>query len=96
PYEVQSSRSWCSFHMEQPKDWLDVLLPLIFSVLGLLALLLSIVCNTLASCALLLGRQRHKHGCRGTSYHLEMICQLLAIMLVSCVCWGPSLVTTSP
>ncbi|XP_054908725.1 prostaglandin F2-alpha receptor [Poeciliopsis prolifica] len=92
PYEVQRSRSWCFFHMEQPRDWLDVLLPLIFSVLGLLALLISIVCNTLASCALLHGRLRHKHGCRGTSYHLEMICQLLAIMLVSCVCWGPLLV----
>ncbi|KAM4574964.1 prostaglandin F2-alpha receptor [Fundulus diaphanus] len=92
PYEVQSSRSWCFFHMEQPRDWLDVLLPLIFSVLGLLALLLSIVCNTLASCALLQGTLRHKHGRRGTSYHLEMICQLLGIMLVSCVCWGPLLV----
>uniref|UniRef100_A0A8C6M9W9 Prostaglandin F2-alpha receptor n=1 Tax=Nothobranchius furzeri TaxID=105023 RepID=A0A8C6M9W9_NOTFU len=96
PYEVQSSRSWCFFHMEQPKDWLDVLLPLIFSVLGLLALLLSIVCNTLASCALLVGRLRNKQRCRGTSYHIEMICQLLAIMLVSCVCWGPLLVRNPP
>ncbi|XP_013858208.1 prostaglandin F2-alpha receptor [Austrofundulus limnaeus] len=92
PYEVHSSRSWCFFHMEQPKDWLDVLLPLVFSVLGLMALLLSIVCNTLASGALLLGRLRSKQRCRGTSYHVEMICQLLAIMLVSCVCWGPLLV----
>ncbi|XP_037530676.1 prostaglandin F2-alpha receptor [Nematolebias whitei] len=92
PYEVQSSRSWCFFNMDQPKDWLDVLLPLIFSVLGLVALLLSIMCNTLTSCALLLGRLRSKQRCRGTSYHVEMICQLLAIMLVSCVCWGPLLI----
>lgn len=92
PYKVQSSRSWCFFHMEEPKDWLDVLLPLLFSMLGLLALLLSIVCNTLTSCALLQSRLRRKHHCRGTSYHIEMICQLLAIMLVSCVCWGPLLV----
>ncbi|KAL7397748.1 hypothetical protein ABVT39_027282 [Epinephelus coioides] len=92
PYRVQSSRSWCFFHMEEPKDWLDVLLPLLFSMLGLLALLLSIVCNTLTSCALLQARLRRKHHCRGTSYHIEMICQLLAIMLVSCVCWGPLLI----
>ncbi|XP_051232705.1 prostaglandin F2-alpha receptor isoform X2 [Dicentrarchus labrax] len=91
PYKVQRSRSWCFFHMEEPKDWLDVLLPLLFSMLGLLALLLSIVCNTLTSCALLQARLRRKHHCRGTSYHIEMICQLLAIMLVSCVCWGPLL-----
>jgi len=95
PYEVQSSRSWCFFHVEQPKDWLDVMLPMLFSVMGLLALLLSIVCNAVASCALMQGRLRHKQSCRGTSYHIEMICQLLAIMLVSCVCWGPLLVRTS-
>ncbi|XP_034738494.1 prostaglandin F2-alpha receptor [Etheostoma cragini] len=92
PYKVQSSRSWCFFHMEEPRDWLDVLLPLLFSMLGLLALLLSIVCNALTSCALLQDRLRRKHHCRSTSYHLEMICQLLAIMLVSCVCWGPLLI----
>lgn len=92
PYKVQSSRSWCFFRMEEPKDWLDVLLPLLFSMLGLLALLLSIVCNTLTSCALLQTRLRRKHHCRGTSYHIEMICQLLVIMTVSCVCWGPLLV----
>lgn len=96
PYEVQSSRSWCFFHMEEPKDWLDMLLPLLFSLLGLLALLLSIVCNTLTSCTLLQARLRHKQYCRGTSYHIEMICQLLAIMLVSCVCWSPLLVRMSP
>lgn len=92
PYRVQTSRSWCFFHMEKPRDWLDVLLPLLFSMLGLLALLLSFVCNTLTSCALLQARLRRKHHCRGTSYHLEMICQLLIIMMVSCVCWGPLLV----
>ncbi|XP_056269917.1 prostaglandin F2-alpha receptor [Pseudoliparis swirei] len=92
PYEVQSSRSWCFFHMEGPKDWLDVLLPLLFSMLGLMALLLSIVCNAMTSCALLRSRLRRKHHCRGTSYHIEMICQLLGIMLVSCVCWGPLLI----
>ncbi|XP_068615328.1 prostaglandin F2-alpha receptor-like [Brachionichthys hirsutus] len=92
PYEVQSSRSWCFFHMEEPKDWLDVLLPLLFSLLGLLALALSIVCNTLTSCALLQARLCRRRHCRGTPHHVEMICQLLVIMLVACVCWGPLLI----
>ncbi|KAM9385830.1 prostaglandin F2-alpha receptor [Pholidichthys leucotaenia] len=92
PYKVQSSKSWCFFPMDEPKDWLDVLLPLLFSMLGLFALLLSIVCNTLTSCVLLQAILHRKHRCRGTPYHIEMICQLLAIMLVSCVCWGPLLI----
>ncbi|XP_070816309.1 prostaglandin F2-alpha receptor [Chaetodon trifascialis] len=92
PYEVQSSRSWCFYHIEEPKDWLDMLLPLLFSMLGLLALLLSIVCNTLTSCTLLQARLRHKQHCTGTSHHIEMICQLLAIMFVSCMCWSPLLI----
>lgn len=96
PYKVQSSRSWCFFHMEEPKDWLDVLPPLLFSLLGLLALLLSIVCNTLTSCTLMQARLRHKHRRRSKSHHIEMICQLLVIMVVSCVCWGPLLVRHRP
>lgn len=95
PYEVQHSRSWCFFHMQEPKDWLDVLPPLLFSLLGLMALLVSIVCNTLTSCALLQARLCRRRHRRGTSYHIEMICQLLVIMLVSCVCWGPLLVRSS-
>ncbi|KAK0155949.1 Prostaglandin F2-alpha receptor [Merluccius polli] len=92
PYQVQHSRSWCFFREEEPRDWLDMLLPLVFSMLGLLALLLSVVCNTLTSGALLQSKLRRRHRCRGTRYHLEMIVQLLAIMLVSCVCWGPLLI----
>lgn len=96
PYKVQSSRSWCFFHMEKLKDWLDVLPPLLFSLLGSLALLLSIVCNTLTSCTLMQARLHHKHRHRSTSHHIEMICQLLVIMAVSCVCWGPLLVRNRP
>ncbi|XP_021478885.1 prostaglandin F2-alpha receptor [Oncorhynchus mykiss] len=94
PYQVQRSQSWCFFRMEGPRNWLDVVLPLIFSTLGLLALLVSIVCNTLTSCTLLQSKLRCHRQCRrkDTSHHFEMICQLMTIMLVSCVCWGPLLV----
>ncbi|KAG1960155.1 prostaglandin F2-alpha receptor isoform X2 [Pimephales promelas] len=96
-YEMQRSRSWCFFRLQGPRDWVDVLLPILFSALGLLALLLSLVCNTMTFFTLLrsrvqLDRDYHRH-CRNTSHHSEMVCQLLAIMLVSCVCWGPILIT---
>ncbi|XP_008334246.1 prostaglandin F2-alpha receptor [Cynoglossus semilaevis] len=92
PYKVQISRSFCFFHLQEPSDWVDVFLPLLFSVLGLLTLLISILCNTVTSCALLRLRLCKKRRSNGTSYHIEMICQLLAIMLVSCNCWGPLLI----
>ncbi|XP_061635515.1 prostaglandin F2-alpha receptor [Phyllopteryx taeniolatus] len=90
-YRLQSSRSWCFYNLDEPDDRLDVFLPLLFALLGLLALLFSIICNTVTSCFLLLSTIHRKHHSRGTSYHIEMICQLMAIMLVSCVCWGPLL-----
>lgn len=98
PYQVQCSRSWCFFRMVGERDWLDALSPVLFSTLGLLALLVSIVCNTMTGFALLQSRQhshrdrpRHHHR-KSSGHHSEMICQLLVIMIVSCVCWGPFLV----
>ncbi|KAF5909942.1 prostaglandin F2-alpha receptor [Clarias magur] len=96
PYQVQGSRSWCFYRLVGVRDWLDMLLPLIFSALGLLALLVSFVCNTVTGLTLLwnrLHREHDYHCTRRRSLHSEMICQLLAIMMVSCVCWGPFLVT---
>ncbi|XP_026776659.3 prostaglandin F2-alpha receptor [Pangasianodon hypophthalmus] len=96
PYQVQGSRSWCFYRLVGIRDWLDMLLPMIFSVLGLLALFISFVCNTVTGLTLLWSRmhREHDHHCsRKSSLHSEMICQLLAIMMVSCVCWGPFLVT---
>ncbi|XP_057697131.1 prostaglandin F2-alpha receptor [Corythoichthys intestinalis] len=90
-YTVQRSRSWCFYNLDKLHDYLDVFLPFLFALLGLLSLLFSIVCNTVTSCSLLLSTMHRKHQTKGRSYHIEMICQLMAIMLVSCVCWGPLL-----
>lgn len=95
PYQVQSSQSWCFYRLVGTRDWLDILLPMIFSVSGLLALLISFVCNTVTGFTLLwsrIHREQDYHCSRRSSLHSEMICQLLAIMMVSCVCWGPLLV----
>ncbi|KAJ8375341.1 hypothetical protein SKAU_G00059210 [Synaphobranchus kaupii] len=93
PYQVQHSQSWCFFALEGACDWLDLFFPLLFSVLGLLALFISILCNTVTGVTLLRSKLRSDQHFKGTSHHFEMICQLLVIMLVSCVCWGPFLVT---
>ncbi|XP_023671592.2 prostaglandin F2-alpha receptor isoform X2 [Paramormyrops kingsleyae] len=93
PYRVQRSRSWC-FFAEDGGHWLDLLLPLLFACVGLLALLVSVLCNTVTGLTLMRSRMLRQRQRRGpTAHHLEMICQLVAIMLVSCVCWGPILVS---
>ncbi|XP_047663423.1 prostaglandin F2-alpha receptor [Tachysurus fulvidraco] len=97
PYQVQGSRSWCFYRLVGLHDWLDMLLPMIFSMLGLLALLISLVCNTVTGFTLLWTKMHCEldyHCSRRKSLHFEMICQLLAIMMVSCICWGPFLVRT--
>ncbi|MBN3313230.1 PF2R protein, partial [Atractosteus spatula] len=91
PYEVQKSGSWCFFKMGK-SDWLDVFFPMLFSVLGLLSLAISILCNTVTGVTLIRSKMKNQGHRKGTSHHFEMICQLLAIMLVSCICWGPFLV----
>nr|XP_023671590.1 prostaglandin F2-alpha receptor isoform X1 [Paramormyrops kingsleyae]XP_023671591.1 prostaglandin F2-alpha receptor isoform X1 [Paramormyrops kingsleyae] len=94
PYRVQRSRSWC-FFAEDGGHWLDLLLPLLFACVGLLALLVSVLCNTVTGLTLMRSRMLRQRQRRGpTAHHLEMICQLVAIMLVSCVCWGPILVSS--
>ncbi|MBN3298626.1 PF2R protein, partial [Amia calva] len=92
PYEVQESKSWCFFKMEDKRDWLDVFFPMLFSVLGLLSLFISILCNTVTGVTLIRSKMKNEKHRKGTSHHFEMICQLLAIMVVSCICWGPFLV----
>ncbi|KAJ8406387.1 hypothetical protein AAFF_G00306180 [Aldrovandia affinis] len=92
-YHVQHSQSWCFFREEGALDWLDVFLPLLFSSVGLLSLGISILCNAVAGVTLLRSKLRSQRHRKDTAQHLEMICQLLAIMLVSCICWAPFLVT---
>ncbi|KAG5847590.1 hypothetical protein ANANG_G00127800 [Anguilla anguilla] len=94
-YEVQRSQSWCFFRQEGARQWLDVFLPLLFTGVGLLSLAVSILCNAVTGVTLLRSKLHSRRSCKRTSQHLEMICQVLAIMLVSCVCWAPLLVTVT-
>ncbi|XP_028666998.1 prostaglandin F2-alpha receptor [Erpetoichthys calabaricus] len=90
-YKVQESRSWCFFKI-QKLDGLDRCFLLLFSVLGLLSLFAAMLCNTITGFTLVKLKMKETRHRQGRSHHFEMICQLLAIMLVSFICWGPFLV----
>ncbi len=84
-YQVQRSRSWCFFRLQGLRDWVDVLLPMLFSALGLLALLVSLVCNTVTFLTLLRIRVQldrdHHHHCRK---HITTILRWSASFWQSC------------
>ncbi|XP_068128348.1 prostaglandin E2 receptor EP1 subtype-like [Hyperolius riggenbachi] len=92
-YGLQPSGTWC--FLQDPPGFC-----LLFSGLGLGSLAAALVCNMLVGITLLRarilrttreeGRRRHP---RARSHDLEMMVQLLAITLVSCVCWSPLLVS---
>ncbi|KAK2874466.1 hypothetical protein Q8A67_021619 [Cirrhinus molitorella] len=48
-YQVQRSRSWCFFRLQGQRDWVDVLLAILFSMMGLLALLVSLITGIIFS-----------------------------------------------
>ncbi|KAM4747319.1 prostaglandin E2 receptor EP1 subtype [Rhinophrynus dorsalis] len=92
-YGLQPSGTWC--FLKEPPGFC-----LLFSGLGLGSLGAALVFNvmvggTLIRARLLRGsgeeRRRRRRGAR--SHDLEMVVQLLAVTLVSCVCWSPLLVS---
>ncbi|XP_068098562.1 prostaglandin F2-alpha receptor [Hyperolius riggenbachi] len=92
-YHIQATRTWCFIKTEQVEDWLDQFNLLLFSSLGLLALVTSFLCNAITGITLLRSRIKSMQHRQGRSHHIEMIIQLLAIMCVSCICWTPFLFT---
>ncbi|XP_063785927.1 prostaglandin E2 receptor EP1 subtype [Pseudophryne corroboree] len=92
-YGLQPSGTWC--FLQEPPGFC-----LLFSGLGLGSLVTALVCNMVVGTTLLKARlirssggdrRRRRRGTR--SHDLEMMVQLLAITLVSCVCWSPLLVS---
>ncbi|XP_048377641.1 prostaglandin E2 receptor EP1 subtype-like [Stegostoma tigrinum] len=94
-YGVQCPRTWCFIHLEGPaQHWTEDAFALLFSLLGMMALLISLICNTISGVTLIQARIK-KQNCnrRAKSHDIEMVIQLIGIMMVSCVCWSPLLVT---
>ncbi|KAM4678460.1 prostaglandin E2 receptor EP1 subtype-like [Discoglossus pictus] len=91
-YDLQPSKTWC--FLSGPTGF-----RLLFSGLGLgslgAALVFNVLCGVTLLRARLLGsvgeKRRRRRGAR--SRDIEMVVQLLAITLVSCICWSPLLVS---
>lgn len=109
-YTFQFPGTWCFLPINGPHSIADTNLILAFSCLGLTALSLSLFCNIFSGLALLLARirphtpkkqsaARAPQGASSSSLFcsldVEVMVQLAVITVVSCVCWGPLLVSTN-
>ncbi|XP_057181054.1 thromboxane A2 receptor isoform X2 [Triplophysa rosa] len=89
-YHLQMPGSWCFLNISSKP--LDMTFSLIFSLVGLLSLVLSFVLNTVSVITLLRvccgqdGRQRRR------DYEVEMMVQLILIMVIASICWCPLLI----
>ncbi|XP_067829088.1 prostaglandin E2 receptor EP1 subtype-like [Heptranchias perlo] len=95
-YDVQWPKTWCFISVGPGSNWTDDAFALLFSFLGMMALLISLICNTISGVTLIQARIK-KMNCnrRAKSHDIEMVVQLVGIMMVSCICWSPLLVTVS-
>uniref|UniRef100_A0A673WRX5 Thromboxane A2 receptor n=1 Tax=Salmo trutta TaxID=8032 RepID=A0A673WRX5_SALTR len=87
-YTTQFPGTWCFLTVHGPLSTADTSLALTFSGLGLTALSLFLICNTLSRLALTSSSPLR-------SLDVEMMAQLTVITMVSCVCWSPFLVSSS-
>ncbi|XP_055497280.1 prostaglandin F2-alpha receptor-like [Leucoraja erinacea] len=93
-YTVQCAQTWCFIKTQNVTLAKERAILLLFSFLGLGALGISLICNTISGVTLVRTRAKTKPHRRGKSQHVEMLVQLVTVMCVSCICWGPFLVTT--
>ncbi|XP_007229149.2 prostaglandin E receptor 1c (subtype EP1) [Astyanax mexicanus] len=102
-YKLQFPGTWCFLPVQGSLSTADVSLVLIFSSLGLVALTVSVFCNTTSGLTLLQARfsnqglqpttsRRHGQSSSLQSLDVEMMVQLAVVNVVSWVCWSPFLI----
>lgn len=100
-YTYQNPGTWCFVNVLNNTEKVDVAFVVLFSGLCLALLVVALVCNTISGVTLVLGRfKRRPLSCRSTnsnsnSNDIEMVAQLVGIMITSCICWCPLLVSSS-
>lgn len=96
-YTYQEPGTWCFINVLNNTGEVDVAFVALFSGLGLTALAVALVCNTISGLTLVLARLRRKPGSHRSakSHDIEMVAQLVGIMVTSCICWCPLLVSVS-
>ncbi|XP_015803937.1 prostaglandin E receptor 1c (subtype EP1) [Nothobranchius furzeri] len=103
-YITQPPYTWCFLPIQDSQSTVDKYLVLVFLSLGLTALIISLLCNILSGIPLVKARMKSRNCYRRPSAHgvhhvqsssmfcsldVEMLVQLAAVTVVSCVCWGP-------
>ncbi|XP_038640955.1 prostaglandin E2 receptor EP1 subtype-like [Scyliorhinus canicula] len=92
-YGVQWPKTWCFIRVSPHPVWTEDVFALLFSLLGVAALLISLICNTISGVTLIQARiKKQNYNRRTKSHDIEMVVQLIGIMMVSCICWSPLLV----
>ncbi|XP_070595701.1 prostaglandin E2 receptor EP1 subtype [Erythrolamprus reginae] len=94
-YVIQTPNTWCFIKVQEAEEWSDIAFALLFSLLGLVSLVASLICNTFSGLILVRARLRGQRKCgrrRAKAHDIEMVVQLVGIMVVSCICWSPLLV----
>ncbi|XP_026103667.1 prostaglandin E2 receptor EP1 subtype-like [Carassius auratus] len=104
-YKPQFPGTWCFLPVNSLLSITDANLALAFSTLGLVTLTVSVVSNTISGLKLFQARFKdrcvkssitRRHGSYSSSplhsLDVEMMTQLAAITVVSCVCWSPFLI----
>ena len=96
-YTYQYPGTWCFIRVMEDTEATDLAFVMLFSGLALGSLASAFVCNTVSGITLV--RARLKKRCSSQrrsarSHDTEMVVQLVGIMVTSCICWSPLLVSS--
>ncbi|MGH0183753.1 UNVERIFIED_CONTAM: hypothetical protein FKN15_012893 [Acipenser sinensis] len=89
-YKLQYPKSWCFFSITP--EPVDQVFSLIFSLVGLLSIVVSILLNTVSVVTLFKVCCDRESVQRRRDHEVEMMVQLLGIMVIASVCWCPLLI----
>lgn len=95
-YTFQYPGTWCFIRVVEGTKATDLAFVILFSGLALSSLASAFVCNTISGITLVKARLK-KSSCSqrrsARSHDTEMVVQLVGIMVTSCICWSPLLVS---
>lgn len=94
-YTYQDPGTWCFINVLNNTEKADVAFVVLYSGLCLALLVVALVCNTISGVTLVMARfKRQPFSHRSAKSHdIEMVAQLVGIMITSCICWCPLLVS---
>lgn len=95
-YTYQYPWTWCFIKVMEDTTPQDLVFVTLFCGLAWSCLAMAFVCNTVSGITLVRARLWKKacsRHCSTRSHDTEMVVQLVGIMVTSCICWSPLLVS---